>query len=296
MTTEVEIGWKDFFAVSACSGLRYKLDLVIGRVARQALDVYDLLQKGARAAHEGKLTPERVEEFRRLCENKPDDYIDARQIPFTEKEISNPGEWQEFGAQLLLETLSDQTLGIRSALNVGGYNDRHFSYMARKFPGVKFCSVDFMSEAKMHVFNRLLPQSPNWTLKSGYALDLLQKGEVDADLVFLSSTSLLFNNEELDLYLAEMAKRSKVVVINEGWGVVSTGNRLSSLPLLPRVIRPEDIPENEPVVRSMAGVYYFYAHNYPAKFAKHGFEVRLSRIRPSGNPSLYLYQLVAVKK
>ncbi len=296
MATEVAIGWKDFFDVSVCAGLRYKLDLIIGRVVRQALGVYDLLQEGVRTAHVGALSPEAVEKYRLLCENKPDDYIDARQVPFTADEIANPTEWQSYGAQLLLETLEDKSLGIRSALNVGGYNDKHFSYMARKFPEMKFCSVDFMSEAKMTVFNRLLPQSPNWTLKSGYALDLLKKGETDADLVFFASTSLLFNNEELDLYIAEMAKRSKVVVINEGWGVVSTGNRLGSLPLLPKVIRPEDIPENEPVVRSMAGVYFFYAHNYPAKFEKHGFTVRLSRIRPSGNPGLYLYQLVAVKK
>lgn len=296
METKVEIGWSDFFKVSALAGTRYKLDLMIGRVARQALDVYDLLQEGVRRAQEGRLTPEQVDKYRHLCEDKPDDYIDARQVPFTADEIVQPTEWQSFGAKLLLETLSDDSLGIRSALNVGGYNDRHFSYMAQKFPKILFCSVDFMGEAKMRAFNRLLPQSPNWTLKSGYALDLIEKGQVDADLVFLASTSLLFNNKELDLYLDEMAKRSKVVVINEGWGVVSTGSRVSALGPMPRVIRPEDIPEDLPVVRSMAGVYYFYAHNYPAKLKKRGFQVRLSRLCPSGNSSLYLYQLVAVKK
>jgi hypothetical protein len=294
--TEIDIPFSQFLRVSALTGTRYKLTLALGRVCREALDVYDRLQEGVKEAQAGALTPEKVEAYRRLCEDKPDDYIDARQVPFTDAEVSNPNEWHSYGAKLLLETLSDRSLGIKSALNVGGYNDRHFAYMAPRFPDIKFTSVDFMSEAKMKAFHRLLPQSSNWGFKSGYALDLLRRGETDADLVFLASTSLLFNNKELDLYCDELAKRSKVVVINEGWGAVAASSRVSALSIFPSVIRPEDIPEDAPVTRSMEGAYYFYAHNYPAKLAKRGFDIRLSRVKAIGNHALYLYQLVAVKK
>ncbi len=296
MKTKVQISLKDYVQTCVISGTLYKLQLIIGLIATKAIEVYAKLQEGVNSSQNGMLTPEMVEHIRTICEEKTDDYINARQAPFTEEEIAHPTEWQSFGAKLLYETLLDRhSLGVRSALNVGGYNDRHFSYMAQKFPDVSFCSVDFMSESKMHQFNDLLPQSPNWNLKSGYALELLQKGEVDADLVFFSSTALLINNKELDLYLDELARRSKVIVINEAWGVVSTAPRLSKLGLLPRVIRPEDIPEDAPAVRSMSGVYFFYAHNYPAKLEKRGFKVRLSTISSANNPALYLYQVVAVK-
>jgi hypothetical protein len=295
MKTEIAVTTGDFVKVSLSSGTKYKLLLLIGMVVSLATKIYSKLEDGRQAMQKGALAEDEVERIRLLCEDRADKEIAARQIPFSQEEIDSPTDWQAYGAQLLLETLSDDSLGIRSALNIGCYNDRHFSYMAQKFPDIKFCSVDFMSAARLKDFNALLPQSPNWSLKSGYPLKLLMTKEVSGDLVFLSSTSLLFNNKELDLYLDEICEQSRVIVINEGWGIVSKTSRVRSLLTLPRIIRPEEIPEEEPVVRSMDGAYYFYGHNYIRKLEKRGFSIRSSKIRSGNNPHLYLYQLVAVK-
>jgi hypothetical protein len=167
--------------------------------------------------------------------------------------------------------------------------------MAQKFPDIEFCSVDLLSEQGLEKFNRGLPKSSNWSFKSGYALDLLQKGEVDADLVFITSASYQFNNKELDLYLDEIAKRAKVLVITEYWGAYSRNSRMMSMELLPKIIPPEDIPENDPFTRAISVRHFIYAHNYPAKLERRGFKVKLSRIESSNEMFMYLYQLVAVK-
>ena len=296
MKTKINVNFTDFLKISLISGSIYKILIIIGHITQKSINLYAMLQEGRTASQNGMMTKEAIECARLRCENLSKSGIIARQVPFSEDEISNPKDWQAFGAQLLLNVLSEYENHVDSALNIGSYNDRHFSYMAKKFPEIKFVSVDFMSEGKMREFNELLPQSPNWTLRSGYPLSLMLDGEVSGDLVFLSSTSLLFNNKELDLYLDEISQKSKVIVINEGWGIVSNSDRLGSFGILPRIIRPEGIPENEPVIRSMDGVYFTYGHNYPAKLEKKGFVVTQSRIRSSNNPSLYLYQLVAVKK
>ena len=294
--TKIEVSFTDFLKISVVSGSIYKILMIIGLISQKGIDLYAKFQEGRNASQNGAMTPDAVEKARLLCEARSDQEIAARQIPFSDDEIAYPKDWQAFGAQLLLEVLSTYQGALKSALNIGAYNDRHFSYMAKKFPEIDFVSVDFMSEAKMRAFNGLLPQSPNWFLKSGYPLNLMTSREISGDLVFLSSTSLLFNNKELDLYFDEIAQQSKIVVINEGWGIVSKSSRLGAFSIFPRVMRPEDLPEDEPVVRSMDGVYFSYGHNYPAKLERRGFVVTQSRIRSSNNPALYLYQLVAVRK
>lgn len=296
LKTKIDVSFTDFFKISLISGSIYKILMMIGHITQKSIKLHAMFQEGRTTSQNGVMTKEAVEHARLRCENLSKSGIIERQVPFSKDEIENPKDWQAFGAQLLLNVLSEYRPYVHSALNIGSYNDRHFSYMARKFPEIKFVSVDFMSEEKMREFNELLPQSPNWILKSGYPLSLMLDGEVSGDLIFLSSTSLLFNNKELDLYLDVISQKSKVIVINEGWGIVSNSDRLGSFSILPRIIRPEDIPENEPAIRSMDGVYFSYGHNYPAKLEKRGFVVTQSCIRSSNNPSLYLYQLVAVKK
>ena len=302
MKTEIKVDSNNFRKISVKGDLRYKFHLLIGFISykltnfiNQAMGMYSQYRKGVDSNQNGALTPETREEFRIYHENRSEKEINGRQIPLTKEAIESPRTCHEYGAKLLFETLSDPSLQIRSALNIGCYCDRHFSYMAGVFPEIEFTSVDILSEQGLAVFNKDLPKSKNWTLKSGYALEMLQKKEVSADLVFMTSTSYQFNNKELDLYLDEISKCAKAVVITEYWAAYSSSSRLKSMGIFPRITPPEEIPENEPFTRAMADRYFIYAHNYPAKLEKRGFQIRISRIETNDSLGIYVYQLVAVK-
>jgi hypothetical protein len=301
--TEKQVNLKNFIRISVKGDLRYKFYLVVGYFSHKMMNfihmtmkLYSQYKKGINNSQNGALTTEIREEFRQFHEHRPEDEINARQVPFTEDELIHPKACHDYAARLLFDTLSDRTLGIRSALNIGCYSDRHFSYMAQKFPDIKFCSVDLLSEQGLSFFNKYLPKSSNWTFRSGYALELLKNGEIDADLVFMTSASYQFNNKELDLYLDEITKRAKVLVIAEYWGAYTDSSRMRSIGLMPKIVLPEDIPENDPFTRAISVRHFIYAHNYPAKLEKLGFEIKLSRIEASEAMFMYVYQLVAVKR
>ncbi len=140
--------------------------------------------------------------------------------------------------------------------------DVAFSYLARKFPDRKFISVDLQPNLAEH--NTALPQSPNWSFVTGYALDLLERGEIRPDVIFMTSTSVLFNSIELDAYFNAMRDIGvRAIVLNEPWAP------------MPRIIRPENLDPDNPIC---GGVHGWYHHNYPAKLARAGFTVLRSRI------------------
>jgi hypothetical protein len=301
MRTENKVDFANFIRISVKGDLKYKIFLLVGLVSckvggyiRRAMGVYTQLQKGIKSSQSGALTPEIMEEVRRYHEERPEAEIDSRQILFTANDLASPKTCQGYAARLLFDTLSDRNLKIRSALNIGCYSDQHFSYMAQKFPDIAFCSVDLLTETALHKFNRGFPKSPNWILKSGYALDLLKRGEIDADLVFMTSASLQFNNKELDLYLDEITKRARVLVIVEHWAAFSRSSRIVSMGLVPKIILPEDIPEDKPFTRAVRDKFFIYAHNYPAKLEKRGFKIKLSKLVADDSMDMYIYQLVGV--
>jgi hypothetical protein len=178
---------------------------------------------------------------------------------------------------------------IRSVANLGAFVDNQTAYLAGKFPGVHFTSVDTMID--IAEINQFFPQRPNWSFKSGYALELLESGELAADLFFMTSTSVCFTHGELDAYCAALAKSAKIVIFNEPWWPTLIS------PLMWKTPKPENINPNKP---PLGLIFFNYQHNYIHFLEKHGFTVRVSRIvNTSGEhwfKGWYTLQIIAERR
>ena len=140
--------------------------------------------------------------------------------------------------RLLYEAIKLFEADVSNVANLGARIDVTSSYLARKFPSIRFVSVDLQKD--LVEANRFLPAAENWTFESGYALDLLQRRVITPDTVFMTSTCALFNATELDAYLETMAKDVKLIVINEPWWPkIKTLNIFSPG-------RPETVPLDTP--------------------------------------------------
>jgi hypothetical protein len=157
---------------------------------------------------------------------------------------------------------------VKTVTNIGAFLDNICAYLAPKFPEVEFTSLDGYED--MARINSFLRQAPNWKFASGYALHMLERGDLKADLFFMTSTSVNFTHRELDRYIAAFARVAKVLVFSEPWWPIVT-----SLDL--RIPRPEDIPPGKP---GLGLTYFNYQHNYPHYLAKHGFRIWMSRVVP----------------
>jgi hypothetical protein len=191
---------------------------------------------------------------------------------------------QHNGVRLLEQALRRFGEDVRSVANIGARIDGTSAYLAPRFPHLEFISVDFQPNLQEH--NRLFPQAPNWKFMTGYALDLLRRGELRPDAVYMTSTSVLFNNKELDAYVEQFARVARLIVINEPWWP-----RMNTLNIF-HVLRPEDIPPEKPYA---GGVHSNYHHNYIVKFENAGFEINTSKILATAD-EYYALQIVARRR
>lgn len=185
----------------------------------------------------------------------------------------------------LVETLLGQDPGVRSVMNIGVRYAFSDHAMAARFPEVQFIGVDFMPNlAEMNADLR----RDNLRFVSGYALDLIEKGDLRADLIFFSSTALTINNAELRRYLRLIAARARYFIVNEPLHHAPDG----SLP------NPLGLPVDGSVsVRIQPGVANNpppnIIHNYAALAEEAGFEVLHHRIFPFPPFEPHVLQMVA---
>ena len=141
----------------------------------------------------------RLKEFGTFTGEKHD--VAYRKLPMQHKAI------------FLLEPLIKKyQTKIKSISNIGSGFDLIFEYLPPKYPKINFTSIDF--GRTLERYHSVFPKQNNWNFMSGYALEMLQKGHLKSDVYLMSSTSVRFNNKELDLYIDEFAKHSKFVVFN----------------------------------------------------------------------------------
>jgi len=239
-----------------------------------------------KAMHDGPLTEEWVRKLAAgqdknigQAEERSRDVIkgDPTLKPFRRLNV------QHKGAILLDSLIKKYRSEIKSVVNIGASVDLVLAYLAPKYPEINFTSVEFQTHLKE--MNSYLPQSKNWNFVSGYALELLRKGNLQADVYFTTATSVRFNNKELDMYLEEFAKYSKFVVFNEMWWYPYDAKN----PF--HIIKPEDIPEDNSYI---AGFYGDYHHNYIKKLQNRGFEILSSEIKDGA--SRFNLQILAKNK
>lgn len=208
------------------------------------------------------------------------------QVVFTDSMLARPLEelsMQLKGTRLLYEALKRFEADVKTVANIGARVDATSSYLAAKFPSIRFISVDLQND--LEDANRFLPQSDNWVFESGYALDLLKNGTINPDAVYMTSTSVLFNATELDAYLDEMAKGVKLIVLNEPWWP-----KIKSLNIF-AVCKPESVPIDTPYC---AGKHASFHHNYIDKLEQRGYQIASSTMVAGYKQSCAL-QIVARK-
>lgn len=199
--------------------------------------------------------------------------------------LSNPRNvWpQQQGALLLSQTLTALRGHVGTVANIGARVDISSGGLAPLFPEVKFVSVDFQDN--LASVNSILGRRDNWEFKSGYPLQLLEKGDVHADLVFFSSVTPLMTDSELNEYLDVFARSVVVVVFNEPWFPMT---------FFPGFFRrPEKIPNGKPY---LGGPFYNYHHNYIAKLLARGFKITMSQIVENKPNRCFMLQIVATNE
>jgi hypothetical protein len=103
--------------------------------------------------------------------------------------------------------------GVR-LIEIGAGNGDVCAHLAREFPEIQVVGVDLST-----VVAQRKHELPNLRFIQGYALDLLEDGELDGDLVFAASTFVVFTPLELAGYCRALASRARRVILNEPtWG------------------------------------------------------------------------------
>jgi hypothetical protein len=174
---------------------------------------------------------------------------------------------------------------IASVANIGAFLDTQCAYLAPRHPRVSFLSVDRYGD--LATLNRHLPQSPNWTFRAGYALDMLADGSLRADLMFMTSTSVCFTCKEFARYIELFARSCRFLVFNEPWWPSLTSLKFWEIP------RPEDVDPTRPLL----GLHYFnFQNNYIYHLEKNAFRVNNSRlVSTAGGAPWYTLQIIAEK-
>jgi len=255
-------------------------------VSERVKQTLDDVRNRKKAMHDGPLSEEWI---RKITESQNKNLGNAEQRSLSmikEDPAQKPVRrlhFQHKAAILLESLLKKYSSEIKSVVNIGASVDLVSSYLASKYPKITFTSVEFMT--KLKETNSFLPQSKNWNFKSGYALDLLRNGDLQADVYLTTSTSVRFNNKELDMYIDEYAKYSKFVGFNEGWWLqYGTKNPF-------HIVKPENIPEDNSFI---AGLYGDYHHNYIKKLKNKGFDIISSEILDGSR--VFTLQILAKNK
>ena len=267
------------------SGTLYRVALTLGALFHYCERTYASYLEAKLRMFDGPLSDERIEASKVMCMDKPKNLIDAPVTLIKDEDVANNKDIVSVGTKLLIDTITSNQDNIKSAFNIGCYRDLQFNYAAEKFSNITFTSVDFPDIEDLKRLNKI-PHRDNWKLVSGYPLDILRLGEFGSDLVFMSSTTCLCNSLEMDAYIDELSKHSKIVIINEGWGPVPPKENPFKL------YKPEDIDPDQSAIRSMTA-YSMFQHNYPEKFSRKGFRIEKSQLLEL-NKDIFILQFVAV--
>ncbi|MBN1122991.1 MAG: hypothetical protein JXJ17_18085 [Anaerolineae bacterium] len=167
----------------------------------------------------------------------------------------------------MIESILTRDPAVRSVLNIGARYAYVDHVLACRHPEIAFTCVDFSQ--KFIEVNRDF-QRDNIRFVDGYALELLEEGEIAGDIVFFSSTATLINNLELRRYMHILAKTTRYVVFNE--------------PIDPPMNGAVIDPSRLPLDRQVSSSDRCLIHNYRAIVEEAGFEVLHYRLFPYEGP------------
>lgn len=177
--------------------------------------------------------------------------------------------------------LLDRFPGLRSVANIGARVDVVTDFLSAKYPERTFSSIDLQSNLAEH--NRFFPERSNWQMKSGYIIDMLEKGHPAPDLAIMMFTSCKFAQRELERFL-QLSKNLKAILILATYkpnpnSVLKFGldlpDRLTKSYLTSPTLLDPNIPS------------YVFVHNYEKILTDNDFQVGNATIRKSPNTILH---------
>lgn len=176
--------------------------------------------------------------------------------------------------------LLDRYPSLRSIANIGARVDVISNYLSAKYPDRSFESIDLQSNLAEH--NRFFEKRANWRFKSGYIIEMLEKGDSAPDLVIMTFTSCKFTGREFERFI-HLAKNLKAVLILATYK--PNPNSILKLSLE----RPDELAESyvtSPNLLDPEIPSYVFVHNYARAMLAEGFQIHDSMIRKSPSPIL----------
>lgn len=147
---------------------------------------------------------------------------------------------------------------VKSAVDVSARYAFTTHEMAVQHPDITFTCISFAPNVAE--YNAEFAR-PNLKFASGYALDLLEQGTVQSDIVMFGSTGPMILNRELRRYFRAAAEHAKYLVLNE-----PIYNRYDYTPIDPSKI---------PLEQSVPAYEHWncFVHNYRAMVVEAGFNI-----------------------
>ncbi|MCC7451808.1 MAG: hypothetical protein IT324_30645 [Anaerolineae bacterium] len=158
----------------------------------------------------------------------------------------------------LIDAIIERDPGVTSVVDVAARYALTAHELAVRYPNITFTCISFATNAAE--YNAELAR-PNLKFATGYALDLLERGEVQGDVVVFGSTGPVIPNRELRRYFRCIGQHSKYVVLNE--------------PIFNRFDGTAVDPDTVPVDKSVPAYEHWnnFIHNYRAMVTEAGFDV-----------------------
>lgn len=98
---------------------------------------------------------------------------------------------------------------VKSILAIGCRYAYDLHLIGKEFPLIKLSGVD------LHVgLDRLNEEFPEIEIHQGYALEMIERGEIGADICTFVSTATCFKPRELDAYFQALAKQSRYQTVH----------------------------------------------------------------------------------
>jgi hypothetical protein len=210
-----------------------------------------------------RLVPEQIEHLRKYMLDVQD--RDIRREYFRATPIERT--FQGLILPLVAEVLEGDP-SISSVMNVGVSYAHIDGLLARTYPAVRFTCVDFATN--LADYNAEFARE-NLEFRSGYAMEMMESGELRADVMLMSSAAYEIKNAEVRRYFELFAKNGgRYVVLNDPIYPLPGG----------AIVDPDDVSldESRPV-HSLQGVGVHRhgplarVHNYRKMLEAAGFEV-----------------------
>lgn len=169
---------------------------------------------------------------------------------------------------------------VGSILSIGCRYAYDLNILSKEYPNLKVSGVDLPIW-----IHRMNEEFPHIEIHQGYALDLLNSGQVHGDIATMISTACCFKPAELDAYMQALARQSKYVVLNELIDHLPNGH-------LPNTAK---LTTSIPNIYSGAypGLPPHFAHNYKAAAERAGFKVLHHRMYMPEWTDVYRIEMVA---